>query len=473
MDRELFRILERFRPCFSRQATYYWFLIVMIGLVVRGDHFGVSSFIRCLSLSPDYYYNILRFFESNAWDLQTILVCWWDFCLTHQACLEVEERLVFLGDHTNQPKDGRRMPGVVTIHQNSETSSKPSYFRGHVWAFLALAMEKAGRRFAVPLWGELNLEPRNETHGLNSATRIVHQAIATAQRLDRCAYLVLDAFFAIGPVFLLAAANLCCANEATPWVHIITRAKKNAVGYEDPEPRPPGKRGKDPTYGKKRKLMGLFEQKASEFVEHTCLVYGHTETVKLLCLDLLWKPIQRKIRFVLAITSRGPIVLMSSDLTLAPEKILELYCRRASIETMFSALKHLVGGLAYHFWSKSIAKSSRRPKSNKLAKATGPIAPAEVVDRKVRSIELFVNLSAIALGILQILALHFPQQIWAKNTRWLRTYSNNVPSEYIVKGVLTQTILMNLRKVNAHSIYTLIRTRQSEPDDIQQFEQAA
>ena len=63
--------------------------------------------------------------------------------------------------------------------------------------------------------------------------------------------------------------------------------------------------------------------------------------VKLLCLDLLWEPIKGKIRFVLAITSRGPIILMSSDLTLPAVQILELYCQRASIESMFLVLKHL------------------------------------------------------------------------------------------------------------------------------------
>jgi hypothetical protein len=230
------------------------------------------------------------------------------------------------------------MPGVVTIHQQSETSTKPDYFRGHTWGFLALVLEQAGRRFAVPLRGELHLEARNAAQGHNGATRIVHQAIEIARRLNRKAYLGLDAAFGTQGVFRLAAAHRCRADEPTPWVHIITRAKKNAVGYQDPEPSPAGKRGKKRKYGKKLKLTRLFEDRASEFVETICSVYGRTETVQTLCLDLLWKPVRWKIRFVLAVTSRGAIVLMSSDLTLAPEKIVELYCRRVAIETMFLIL---------------------------------------------------------------------------------------------------------------------------------------
>jgi len=30
------------------------------------------------------------------------------------------------------------MPGVTTLHQDSETSSKPSFFRGHHWGCLSL-----------------------------------------------------------------------------------------------------------------------------------------------------------------------------------------------------------------------------------------------------------------------------------------------------------------------------------------------
>jgi len=52
MDKKLFEILENFRPCFSRKASYYWFILVMIGLVVRADHYGISSIVRWVSLKP-------------------------------------------------------------------------------------------------------------------------------------------------------------------------------------------------------------------------------------------------------------------------------------------------------------------------------------------------------------------------------------------------------------------------------------
>jgi len=452
MDEKQFEILSKFRSCFSREATYYWFLFIMLGLIVRWDHYGMSSIVRWLSLSPGYYWQIVHFFHSDAWELKGILLCWWNYCIHDGACLKIEERLVLIGDHTNQPKDGRKMPGMVTIHQDSETSSKPSYYRGHVWGFIALVMERAHKYFAVPLWGELNMKQRNNENCHSMSTRIVYNAIEIAEKMNCCIYMVLDAYFAVGPVFWVAI-NVYSVARKVPLVHIITRAKKSVVAYQDPLPEDnsPGRRGRKKKYGKKLKLMELFKDKGEEFGEMTCFVYGHNETVKILSFDLLWKPIQKKIRFILAITSRGPIILMCSDLTLS---------------ATFSVLKNIIGGLKYHFWCKRLEKSSRRPKKNQNSSDICPTVLAKIIENKVRAIEMFVNMSAILVGILQILALHFPEEIWQSNTRWLRTYTNTIPSEYIVKGVLTQTILMNLSKVNAHRIYALIRSKQSQAKNI-------
>ena len=260
MDEKFYEILSQFRPCFSRRATYYWFLLIMIGLVVRSDHFGVTSFIRWLSLAPENYWPMLHFFVSSGWTLQGVLLCWWIYCLQESSCFKVQGRAVMLGDHTNQPKDGRKMPGMVTIHQDSETSSKPGYFRGHVFGFIAILMQRFNKGFAVPLWGELNMESRNEKDSNNMTTRIVSNTITIALKLNCPAYLVLDAFFAVGPVFLKALGVYSIATKEV-MVHIITRAKKNIVAYKDPPPKPPGKKGPNKKYGEKLKLIKVISNK--------------------------------------------------------------------------------------------------------------------------------------------------------------------------------------------------------------------
>ena len=47
------------------------------------------------------------------------------------------------------------------------------------------------------------------------------------------------------------------------------------------------------------------------------------------------------------------------------------------------------------------------------------------VSRKVEAMERFVNLNAIVLGLLQVLALEMPHSVWAIFPRWFRTLPNH------------------------------------------------
>ena len=125
-----------------------------------------------------------------------------------------------VGDHTKTPKDGRRIPEVSTLHQNSETSSKPTYFRGHHWACIGLLINADRKFFATPLWTEIHRDSLQHSQ----STRIVAIAGHIAKVMENQAYLILDAFFAVGPVFKVAA-------QQEGFLHILTRAKKNVVAY--------------------------------------------------------------------------------------------------------------------------------------------------------------------------------------------------------------------------------------------------
>jgi len=237
-------------------------------------------------------------------------------------------------------------------------------------------------------------------------------------------------------------------------MHILTRAKKNVVAYLPAPPKEKGKRGPDPIYGEKLKLMGLFDSCVFPFSTMPSQVYNTVETVKYLVLDLLWKPAKTTIRFVLVESSHGRIIIMSSDLKLSAQSALFLYCRRASIETLFNSLKNLLGGLCYHFWSKYLQPSSRRP-----AKKNAP-RPVSSRPQKTKNtlaaIEKFVVLQIIVLGLLQLLALKFSREIIQTAHCWLRTPPGNVPSEFITKIALENTIRNNLVAFVKNSITQVI-----------------
>ncbi len=73
-------------------------------------------------------------------------------------------------------------------------------------------------------------------------------AVDLVKGLNRECILVLDAYFAVGPVFLILKSLINSNGQRL--VHIVTRAKRSFVGYKDPPPKT-GKQGRPKKYGKK------------------------------------------------------------------------------------------------------------------------------------------------------------------------------------------------------------------------------
>ena len=63
MQHDIAQFLSSFRPLFSRKATFIWFVVIIIGFILRLDHYGVSSFIRWLHLPASDYVLLLHFFS--------------------------------------------------------------------------------------------------------------------------------------------------------------------------------------------------------------------------------------------------------------------------------------------------------------------------------------------------------------------------------------------------------------------------
>ena len=61
------------------------------------------------------------FFRSKAYCYEALLNAWQKWVVRQSNAFEVSGRKVLLGDHTAAVKDGRRMPGVVSMHESSET----------------------------------------------------------------------------------------------------------------------------------------------------------------------------------------------------------------------------------------------------------------------------------------------------------------------------------------------------------------
>jgi hypothetical protein len=151
MINEISLILLMFQECFSRTASFHWFVIVIMGFILRLDHHGVSSIIRWLGLEPSLYTALLSFFRASSWQLKSVQQRWYEIVLSHCPLLTVDGRCLIAGDGIKISKEARKMPGVKRLHQESDNSGKAPYIYGHHFGVLGILTGWAKKNsFAFP-----------------------------------------------------------------------------------------------------------------------------------------------------------------------------------------------------------------------------------------------------------------------------------------------------------------------------------
>ena len=465
-------LLLELADSFARQASFHWFVIAVVGLLVRLDHHGVSSTIRWLRIRPEAYESFLAFFRSKGLRLPALLYDWQLLVAARSARRTSTGAWVLMGDGIKVAKEAERMPGVKKLQQQSDNSAKPPWILGHHFGVVGMVLGTAEKSFCVPLAGELHEgapalralqgKPAPRVAGAQKTTVVSlmgHLAQTVSANLGERCLVVLDAYFAVGDTFRMA-------QEAGPGdgprrLHVLTRAKSNAVAYEDPHYCGQGRR---PTYGRKLKLQKLFRTRSDAFQPITVRAYDEVKTVRVLCLDLLWKPIGQKVRFVLVQDKGQSFILMCSDFALTPQEIVELYAIRFKIEVSFKTLKHLMGGFAYHFWTSAWPDAAGRSLDIEKVKELPERAQRLIADA-MNAIEAFVNIALIATGLLQLLAIDCTEEARTRHRWWLRTYSSEVPSEEMVKTILQHEFYHHFRSFKHTAIYRIIRQKTVRKED--------
>ena len=124
----------------------------MAGLTVRTDLLGVTSIVRALGLHERFYDNLLDHFHTTGVRLDKMSALWARVVLRlFPHPLQVNGRLVLVGDGIKVPKSGRKMPAVKLLHQESESNTKPEYIMGHSLQAVSVLVQAAKSVLAVPL----------------------------------------------------------------------------------------------------------------------------------------------------------------------------------------------------------------------------------------------------------------------------------------------------------------------------------
>ena len=186
------------------------------------------------------------------------------------------------------------------------------------------------------------------------------------------------------------------------------------------------------------------------------------------CVNLLWglKHYQM-LRFVLVKWNGLTSILATTDLTMKPITVIELYARRAKIESMFQEMKQQLGGFRYHFWTSSMPKLNHYARKDSPDSLTGvkcPQSRKRILDC-IMATENFVTCVTVAMGIVQLLSMQEYSNGSIRKLRYLRTPSKMKPSEGTVMYYIRRNLFSMLLLHPNSFITRFIRERQGEPSE--------
>lgn len=425
-------VIRSLREACSREASFLWLALASAGFCIRPDLLGVSSIVRALGLASRCYDRLLDFFHSPAVDADALAQVWARQAMARLPVHRENGRPVVLADGIKIPKSGRHMPGVKSLHQESESNTKPTYIMGHSVQVVSLLVAADRSFFAVPLIGRIQEGVKFTNRDRRTLPRKLVGLLDILELEEPCV-LVADAAFANRTL----ACPLLTRGHA-----LVSRLPRSVVAYTPaPLDGAPRKRGRPRRYGQKIKLWTLFEDASLPWESADSPIYDERGIrLRLLSLELLWRPLGRSIRFVLVDhPTRGRSIFMTTDLDMPALTVIRLYGLRFKIELSFKQAVRSVGVYAYHFWMMGMRKLARRAGTQHLHHASERYRRA--VRRKIAAYHRHIQVGLISQGILQTIAITQPRAVWASFGSWLRTVRPGVPpSELVVSIAMRNTL---------------------------------
>jgi hypothetical protein len=282
-----------------------------------------------------------RFLSENKWDMNQVARTLVRLLVdTLKDKLHIYGAFLLAVDTTHTAKNSKKMIGIQKWIQHSGNADRGKYIIGHHWGIAGLISGFANRFLCWPILTMMISGKKNPSHYVSEAKAtlrpmtfwdsVLAMVFQTWQFLDEQALrVVVDAYF----------ANISFINPLIEkGIHVITRWRKDGVGWGDPEPY--SGKGRPRKYGEQWKLADLLRSFSQEIKVN---IYGKSVYATVAVRDMWLRNIPQKVRVVVVKTAGVPIIFISTDMTLTAAQIIEIYSSRFSIEIAIRDMKQHFG----------------------------------------------------------------------------------------------------------------------------------
>lgn len=342
---------EEFSSNEQGQKRKIWFAYTLLAIAVPFTSSITSNLLRSLQTLFGLDIQSQRFYSFMA----SPTLPWQKLWKTMWGMIpspETEERIIVALDDSINPKSGKKIFGCGHFHDHAAKGNQSSY----PWSQCILAiglLKKVKERWAcLPLdyrfyMMQKDIEAESATAKrkgkLLSFESKMEQAAAMIREIQNYYHqrvlIVADSWFGNNGLW----SRLDRGGEGI--FHLLSRMRTNITLYDfAPAPKEKRKAGRPRKYGKR---LGSVDDCAGRWKErartYEVFLYGKKREVQAYSQTIMLKTMKCPVRVVWCYRKTRYVALMTTDLTLSIEQIIEYYGARWKIESGFKEIKQEIG----------------------------------------------------------------------------------------------------------------------------------
>lgn len=372
---ELYSLLLCFAPCFTAPSFGYFVSFVTCLMVNVGRN---TTTTVCRTSPGEWHWtNYCRFLSRYRWSVVKLARHLLALLLAHGALWRDDQgrqRLCLVLDETIVEKSSKRMFAVAWQRNTHGGWCRGTHILGHYWLVLCVQVRVGSRRLCCPvalrLYRQKKRCPADEYRTPCQLARHLLRSLSWPHGNDLLPTVVADAGFA--------------DSKLIAWCHrrglaMIVRGRIDARVHDLYVQPPKSPRGRPRKWGAPISLSE-FAADETNFIQ-TAKLYQQGVPVQIASLVGRHRKSGLPMRFVLLrMAGKADAVVMSTDLSLTPREVAQLYAERFAIELTFRELKQHFGLGHYQV-------------------------------RSPKGMLRHVHLSALACSLTQLLTLHPPSAL--------------------------------------------------------------